>query len=178
MENTGRLGGASCPSWRRIVSSFFTCFDFSPSSYYLSIDLIKRTLYYGRMDMFSALAEPHRRSILEMLASEGQLSASAIARKFRVSAPAISQHLKVLREAGLLRMEKHAQQRLYQVNPEAMHELEHWARRMADQYEQRYDRLERLAKEEPEDRHRTGKQSSRKNGSRFTTDDLLGKSHR
>ncbi len=100
------------------------------------------------MDMFSALAEPHRRSILEMLASEGQLSASAIARKFRVSPPAISQHLKVLREAGLLRMEKRAQQRLYQVNPEAMHELEHWARRMAEQYERRYDALERLAKEE------------------------------
>ena len=94
---------------------------FSPISYYLSIDLIKWPLYYVCMDMFSALAEPHRRSILEMLASEGQLSASAIARKFRVSPPAISQHLKVLREAGLLRMEKRAQQRLYQVNPEAMH---------------------------------------------------------
>ncbi len=99
------------------------------------------------MDMFTALAEPHRRSILEMLANEGQLSASTIARKFRVSPPAISQHLKVLREAGLLRMEKRAQQRLYQVNPEAMHELEDWAPRMAEQYERRYDRLERLAKE-------------------------------
>jgi DNA-binding transcriptional ArsR family regulator len=102
------------------------------------------------MDMFSALAEPHRRSILEMLASEGQLSASAIARKFRVSPPAISQHLKVLREAGLLRMEKRAQRRLYQVNPEAMHELEGWARRMAEQYERRYDALERIAKAEEE----------------------------
>ncbi len=90
--------------------------------------------------MFSALAEPHRRSILETLASEGQLSATAIARKFRVSPPAISQHLKILREAGLLRMEKRAQQRLYQVNPDAMHELEHWARRMAEQYERRFNR--------------------------------------
>src|SRR5512142_969245 len=107
-------------------------------------------LYHVRMDMFSALAEPHRRSILEMLASEGQLSASAIARKFRVSPPAISQHLKVLREAGLLRMEKRAQRRLYQVNPEAMHELEGWARRMAEQYERRYDALERIAKAEEE----------------------------
>ena len=102
------------------------------------------------MDTFSALAEPHRRSILEMLASEGQLSATAIARKFRVSPPAISQHLKVLREAGLLRMEKRAQQRLYQVNPEAMHELEGWARRMAEQYERRFDALERIAKAQEE----------------------------
>ncbi len=96
--------------------------------------------------MFSALAEPHRRSILEMLAAEGQLSATAIARKFRVSPPAISQHLKILREARLVRMEKRAQQRLYQVDPVAMHELEGWARRMAEQYEQRFDALERLAR--------------------------------
>jgi DNA-binding transcriptional ArsR family regulator len=100
------------------------------------------------MDMFSALAEPHRRSILEMLASSGQLSASAIAREFRVSPPAISQHLKVLREAGLVRMQKRAQQRLYQVNPESMRELEDWARRMAGEYERRFDALERIAKAE------------------------------
>ncbi len=122
-------------------------------------------LYYKRMDVFSALAEPHRRSILEMLASEGQLSATAIARKFRVSPPAISQHLKVLREAGLLRMEKRAQQRLYQVNPEAMHELEHWARRMAEQYERRYGALERLAKEEPQQASHFRSRKDKSNGS-------------
>ena len=109
--------------------------------------------------MFSALAEPHRRSILEMLAAEGQLSATAIARKFRVSPPAISQHLKVLREARLVRMEKRAQQRLYQVEPAAMHELEEWARRMAEQYEQRFDALERIAKA---DEHESPNLRSRK----------------
>ncbi len=114
--------------------------------------------------MFSALAEPHRRSILEMLASEGQLSATAIARKFRVSPPAISQHLKVLREAGLLRMEKRAQQRLYQVNPEAMHELENWARRMAEQYEQRYNRLERLARQLPDESPTLRSRKDKSNG--------------
>ena len=103
-------------------------------------------LYYAAMDMFSALAEPTRRSILEMLASNGQLSATAISRKFRVSPPAISQHLKILREARLVRMEKHAQQRLYEINPEAMHELEGWAQGMAEQYERRFARLERIVK--------------------------------
>ncbi len=97
------------------------------------------------MDVFTALAEPHRRSILEMLASDGQLSASAIARKFQVSPPAISQHLKVLREAQLVRMEKRAQQRLYTINPDAMHDLEAWARRMAGEYDRRFDALERVA---------------------------------
>ena len=112
------------------------------------------------MDVFTALAEPNRRSILEMLASEGQLSASAISRKFRVSPPAISQHLKILREASLVRMEKRAQQRLYQINPEALHDLESWARRMAAQYEQRYNRLEQLLKEEAQAEHKKIKKAA------------------
>jgi DNA-binding transcriptional ArsR family regulator len=116
-------------------------------------------LYYAVMDMFSALAEPTRRSIIEMLASNGQLSATAISRKFRVSPPAISQHLKVLREARLVRMEKRAQQRIYEINPDAMVELEEWARKMAAQFDKRFDALEKLAQAEE---RKTPKLSSRK----------------
>jgi DNA-binding transcriptional ArsR family regulator len=105
-------------------------------------------LYYVDMDMFSALAEPTRRSILQMLASRGQLPASAISRRFRVSAPAISQHLKILREARLVRMEKRKQQRIYQINPDAMLELEEWARQMTALWNERFDALERVLKEE------------------------------
>ena len=105
-------------------------------------------LYYAAMDMFSALAEPTRRSILEMLASNGQLSATAISRKFRVSPPAISQHLKVLREARLVCMEKRAQQRIYAINPDALDELEEWARKMAAEWDKRFDALEKLAQAE------------------------------
>ena len=100
------------------------------------------------MDIFSALAEPTRRSILELLANSGQLSATAIAREFRVSPPAISQHLKILREARLVSMEKHAQQRLYAINPEAMGELEEWARKMAAQWDKRFAALEKLAQKQ------------------------------
>jgi len=116
------------------------------------------------MDVFTALAEPHRRSILEMLASEGQLSATAISRKFRVSPPAISQHLKILREARLVRMEKRAQQRLYEINPDAMHELEHWARRMAEQYDRRFDPLERIAKAQEEQDANLRSRKDKRNG--------------
>jgi DNA-binding transcriptional ArsR family regulator len=94
------------------------------------------------MDMFYALAEPNRRSIIEMLASRGELSVSAIADKFRISVPAISQHLKVLREAKLIHMEKRAQQRIYRINPEGVHELEKWAQQLAQQH----DALEELLK--------------------------------
>jgi DNA-binding transcriptional ArsR family regulator len=116
------------------------------------------------MDMFSALAEPNRRSILETLASNGQLSATAISRKFHVSPPAISQHLKILREAGLVRMEKRAQQHLYSINSDAMHELEGWARRMAEQYERQYDALERLVREEERQASNFGSGKDKRNG--------------
>jgi DNA-binding transcriptional ArsR family regulator len=100
------------------------------------------------MDKFSALADPTRRSILEMLANRGQLSASEISEKFPVSPPAISQHLKVLREANLVLMEKRGQQRIYQINPDAMLEVEEWARQMTQRWNQRFDALEKLLEAE------------------------------
>src|SRR5256885_847637 len=96
------------------------------------------------MDTFQALAEPTRRSIIEMLAKRGKLSATDISIKFRVSPPAISQHLKVLREAKLVQMEKRAQKRIYQINPGAMIELEHWAKQMTHLWNERFDRLDKV----------------------------------
>jgi len=100
------------------------------------------------MDIFNALAEPTRRAILEMLAKNGQLSASNISDKFDVSPPAISQHLKVLREAKLVQMEKKAQQRIYQINTEGIQELEEWARQMTQTWNDRFDALDELLKAE------------------------------
>lgn len=100
------------------------------------------------MDVFYALAEPTRRSIIEILADSGQLPASAIASRFRVSAPAISQHLKVLREAKLVRMEKRKQQRIYYLNPEGVQEVEDWAKKLSEEWETRFQRLDALLKEE------------------------------
>jgi DNA-binding transcriptional ArsR family regulator len=94
--------------------------------------------------MFYALAEPRRRSIIQMLASRGQLSATDISKNFDVSPPAISQHLKVLRETKLVHVEKRAQQRIYQINPDAMLELEEWARQMTQLWNQRFDALDKL----------------------------------
>jgi DNA-binding transcriptional ArsR family regulator len=100
------------------------------------------------MDKFYALAEPTRRTILELLASRGRLPATEIYDHFSVSHPAISQHLKVLREAGLVTMEKHAQQHIYQVNPQAMFELGDWARQVAQRWTERFDALDLLVKAE------------------------------
>lgn len=100
------------------------------------------------MDVFAAIAQPTRRSILEMLAEGGQLPATDIARHFRLSPPAISQHLKILREARLVRMHKHRQQRIYQVNPEAVQQVEAWAKGVEALWRDRFGRLESLLEEE------------------------------
>ena len=112
------------------------------------------------MDVFAAIAQPTRRSILEILAEGGQLTASQISHRFRISAPAISQHLKVLREARLVRMRKNRQEHIYQINPETVMQVEAWARQVTELWNERFDRLDALLKEQdsggPDDRSRKG----------------------
>ena len=100
------------------------------------------------MDVFAALADPTRRSIIELLARYGNLAATEISLKFQVSPSAISQHLKVLREARLVKMEKRAQKRIYQINPESVQELEEWARQLTELWNQRFEALDNLLEEE------------------------------
>ena len=100
------------------------------------------------MDMYAAIAEPTRRNILEILAQNGQLSSTDISDRFPISAPAISQHLKVLRDTNLVTMEKHAQQRIYKVNPEPMLEMSGWLEKLTKHWEEKYNRLDALLKEE------------------------------
>ena len=104
--------------------------------------------------MFTALAEPTRRDIIVMLAQSGQMSASEIYTKFASSPPAISQHLKVLRDTDLVKVEKHAQQRLYQLNPQKLSELEKWIHTITVKMEERYSRLDALLERENRKLHR------------------------
>ena len=105
-------------------------------------------LYNSAMDTFSALADPTRRKILELLARDGPISATGIVEHFALSPPAISQHLKVLREAHLVHMDRRAQQRLYRINPDALLELEQWAKRMTQLWTQRFDAFEKVLEAE------------------------------
>lgn len=102
---------------------------------YFSIDLIKLFIYYSDMDIFYALSAPIRRQIVELLAEGNKLAASVIAENFNVSPSAISQHLKVLLEADILQMHKAAQQRLYELNPDALKELETWVEQMSKPFD-------------------------------------------
>ena len=92
--------------------------------------------------MFVALADPTRRNILELLANTGELSATAIYEHFPVSPQAVSQHLKVLREAHLVEMEKRAQKRLYRLNPQTLSQFEVWVQQMQRRWEERFAALD------------------------------------
>ncbi len=73
----------------------------------------------------TTLADPTRRRIVELLA-ERELSAGEIAARFALSAPAISQHLRVLRAAALVRVRAEAQRRIYELEPDGFAALDAW----------------------------------------------------
>ncbi len=100
------------------------------------------------MDAFQALAEPHRRKVVEMLAHHGRLSASEICEEFEVTPQAVSQHLRVLREAKVIQMEKRAQQRIYTFNPKSTYPVQEWIAEMGKLWNRRLDRLEAALTEE------------------------------
>lgn len=74
------------------------------------------------VDAFAALAEPRRREILRLVAG-AELSAGEIARRFDVTRPAISQHLRVLKEVGLVSERRNGTRRFYRARPETLAEL-------------------------------------------------------
>lgn len=100
------------------------------------------------MDAFYALAEPRRRRVVEILAHRGQLNATQICHEFDITPQAISQHLRVLREANVIQMEKRAQQRLYTFNPQSTNQIERWVANMTKLWNDRLDRLGKALKED------------------------------
>jgi DNA-binding transcriptional ArsR family regulator len=78
------------------------------------------------VDVFAALADDTRRRIVELLARD-ELLAGEVAAHFGCSRPAVSHHLRVLREAGLVRSRVDAQRRIYSVDPGGLDALAEWA---------------------------------------------------
>jgi len=89
----------------------------------------------------SALSEPTRQRILEMLAP-GPLSSGDIARRLAASPPAISQHLRTLRLARLVRVRADAQRRIYELDPAGVGELSEWIGRLQAFWADKLDTLE------------------------------------
>jgi DNA-binding transcriptional ArsR family regulator len=98
------------------------------------------------MDTFTALADPTRRQIIESLAA-GETSFGDLASQFEMSRPAVSQHLKVLREAGIVAARVDAQRRIYRLNDDCLDEVAEWLGKVRDFWSQRLDKLEQLLSE-------------------------------
>jgi DNA-binding transcriptional ArsR family regulator len=92
--------------------------------------------------VLEALGDPIRGRIVELLA-ERDLAAGDIAQRFSVTRPAVSRHLRVLREAGLVNVRGEAQRRMYQLDPKRLVELVSWTQKLRTKWEARLDELGR-----------------------------------
>jgi DNA-binding transcriptional ArsR family regulator len=97
--------------------------------------------YAFAVQSLGALADPIRREVVDLLAG-GELAAGELADRFPVSRPAISRHLRVLREAGLVRVRTDGRHRFYALDPRPLRELDDWLERYRDLWAQRLDALD------------------------------------
>src|SRR5579864_5349048 len=93
------------------------------------------------MDAFEAIAEPNRRRILDLLRA-GERPAGDVVEALAISQPGVSKHLKLLREAGLVRVRADGQRRLYSLAPGQLAEVEAWLASHRDYWKGRLDALE------------------------------------
>jgi DNA-binding transcriptional ArsR family regulator len=94
-----------------------------------------------RSDVFRAVADPTRRAVLDRL-SQADLPVTKLAESFDMSLPAVSQHLKMLRMAGLVKEHREGRQRVYRLVPGPLKEVADWV----DHYQQFWtNRLKKLA---------------------------------
>src|ERR1700754_542313 len=91
--------------------------------------------------VFAALSDPTRRAIVERLLSNGDLTVGEIAKPFRISAPAITRHLQVLENAGLIEKRIDRQFRVVRARPEALRPIGSWFERQQRHWSDAFDRL-------------------------------------
>ena len=99
------------------------------------------------MDRFTALAEPNRRRMLELIA-RGPLASGAIAGEFKLTPAAVSQHLKALREAGLVRVAIDGPRRIYSLDPDGLADVDAWLGKVRRFWGRRLDALEAALEQE------------------------------
>jgi DNA-binding transcriptional ArsR family regulator len=110
------------------------------------------------MQSLAAIAHPTRRRIVELLA-ERERTAGELVAEFDLSAPAISQHLNVLRDAGLVTTRAEGQSRIQALNPDGFDDLEAWLQRTRSVWSSRLDALERELRAEDAANARAAKQN-------------------
>jgi len=96
-----------------------------------------------RRDVFQAIADPNRRAILGLLARQ-RLSLNGIAANFHISRPAVSKHIKILTECGLVYVSQQGRERYCEARPDGLSEVADWIEKYRQSWEQRFNRLDDL----------------------------------
>ncbi len=91
-----------------------------------------------RRDVFQAIADPIRRDIIELLSHES-LSINAVAEKFDISRPAISKHIKILNECGIVSINQQGRERYCQIRPQQLFEVADWVEQHRKLWEMKLD---------------------------------------
>lgn len=94
-----------------------------------------------RRDVFQAIADPNRRAIIGLLANR-KLTVNAVAKYFPISRPAVSRHIKILKECGLVVVRREGRERYCELRLEKLNEVSDWIEQYQKIWEQRLDRLD------------------------------------
>ena len=123
-----------------------------------------------RRDVFQAIADPTRRKILNFLAHES-LNLNSVAEKFHSSRPAISKHIKILTECGLIVIKQQGRERYCEANLAPLREVSKWVKQYKVFWTQKLDALEQfLAQDKPSaSKHAASKKATHKKASSKTT---------
>ena len=104
---------------------------------------IKRLQIMMRRDIFQAIADPTRRAILTLLALQ-TMTPNALAEHFNSSRQAVSKHIKILTECGVVKQEQTGREIYYHFNAKKIKEIDVWLEQFKKQWEDRFDQLDNL----------------------------------
>jgi DNA-binding transcriptional ArsR family regulator len=107
-----------------------------------------------RRDVFQAIADPNRRAILSLLAAQ-RLTLNGVAEKFRISRPAISKHIKILNECGLVVIHQQGRERYCEAKLDRLKGVSDWVEQSRQLWEGRLDRLDEYLKEIQKDKQKS-----------------------
>lgn len=99
-----------------------------------------------RRDVFQAIADPTRREIINLVAHQ-RLNLNSVAENFDISRPAISKHIKILTECGLITIQQEGRERYCKAKLDGLNEVSHWVEQYKKFWEEKFDSLEKYLSE-------------------------------
>lgn len=99
-----------------------------------------------RRDVFQAIADPNRRAIISLLAEQKKLNLNGVADKFKISRPAVSKHIKILTECGLVVTTQEGREKYCEVKFEKLNEVSNWIEQYKKFWEEKLDALDEYLK--------------------------------